>query len=124
MVLKQRANFYNNISTEMIPCQKPMLLQDAVDFEKVGLACAPCLAASSGHGVHIAHITHRTSRTMLITSWDAIESAPNQVGATQALCTGLHLIISSACLVTARSVLIARRHLWTVVAYHMPSRCW
>jgi len=35
MVLKQRANFYNNIATEMIPCQKPMLLQDAMDFEKV-----------------------------------------------------------------------------------------
>lgn len=35
MVLKQRANFYNNISTEMIPCQKPMLLKDAMDFEKV-----------------------------------------------------------------------------------------
>ncbi|KAJ9505745.1 hypothetical protein QJQ45_029246, partial [Haematococcus lacustris] len=35
MVLKQRANFYNNIATEMIPCQKPMLLNDAVAFEKV-----------------------------------------------------------------------------------------
>ena len=35
MVLKQRANFYNNIATEMIPCQKPMMLQDALDFEKV-----------------------------------------------------------------------------------------
>ncbi|MEW5298925.1 MAG: hypothetical protein WDW36_001995 [Sanguina aurantia] len=35
MVLKQRANFYNNISTEMIPCQKPMMLADAMDFEKV-----------------------------------------------------------------------------------------
>lgn len=35
MVLKQRANFYNNISTEMVPCQKPMLLKDAMDFEKV-----------------------------------------------------------------------------------------
>ena len=34
MVLKQRANFYNNIATEMIPCQKPMLLKDAVEFEK------------------------------------------------------------------------------------------
>ncbi|GFR50179.1 hypothetical protein Agub_g12346, partial [Astrephomene gubernaculifera] len=35
MVLKQRANFYNNIATEMVPCQKPMMLKDAVDFEKV-----------------------------------------------------------------------------------------
>lgn len=35
MVLKQSANFYNNISTEMIPCQKPMMLKDAVEFEKV-----------------------------------------------------------------------------------------
>jgi len=35
MVLKQRANFYNNIATEMIPCQKPMLLQDAQEFERV-----------------------------------------------------------------------------------------
>ena len=36
MVLKQSANFYNNISTEMIPCQKPMMLKDALEFEKVG----------------------------------------------------------------------------------------
>jgi hypothetical protein len=35
MVLKQHANFYNNISTEMVPSQKPMMLKDAVDFEKV-----------------------------------------------------------------------------------------
>ncbi|KAG2486208.1 hypothetical protein HYH03_015170 [Edaphochlamys debaryana] len=35
MVLKQRANFYNNIATEMVQCQKPMMLKDAVDFEKV-----------------------------------------------------------------------------------------
>nr|ADI46936.1 DHC1bm [Volvox carteri f. nagariensis] len=35
MVLKQRANFYNNIGTEMVPCQKPMMLKDALDFEKV-----------------------------------------------------------------------------------------
>ncbi len=35
MVLKQRANFYNNIATEMVPCQKPMMLKDALDFEKV-----------------------------------------------------------------------------------------
>nr|ADI46856.1 DHC1bf [Volvox carteri f. nagariensis] len=35
MVLKQRANFYNNIATEMVPCQKPMMLKDALDFERV-----------------------------------------------------------------------------------------
>ena len=35
MVLRQSANFYNNISTEMIPCQKPMMLKDALEFEKV-----------------------------------------------------------------------------------------
>ncbi len=35
MVLKQRANFYNNIATEMVQCQKPMMLKDALDFEKV-----------------------------------------------------------------------------------------
>jgi hypothetical protein len=35
MVLKQSANFYNNISTEMIPCQKPMMLNGAIEFEKV-----------------------------------------------------------------------------------------
>ncbi|GLI62890.1 cytoplasmic dynein 1b heavy chain [Volvox africanus] len=35
MVLKQRANFYNNIATEMVPCQKPMMLKDALEFEKV-----------------------------------------------------------------------------------------
>lgn len=35
MVLKQRANFYNHIGTEMIQCQKPMMLKDALKFEKV-----------------------------------------------------------------------------------------
>jgi hypothetical protein len=35
MVLKQCAHFYNNIGTQMIPCQKPMMLADAVEFEKV-----------------------------------------------------------------------------------------
>ncbi len=40
LVLKQRAHFYNNISTEMVQCQKPMMLQDALDFEQVrGMAC-------------------------------------------------------------------------------------
>jgi dynein heavy chain 2 len=38
MVLQQCAHFYNNIATEMIPCQKPMMLGEAVEFEKVGLA--------------------------------------------------------------------------------------
>jgi dynein heavy chain 2, cytosolic len=38
MVLKQHANFYNNISTQMVPCQKPMMLKDALDFEKVSVA--------------------------------------------------------------------------------------
>jgi len=37
MVLKQRANFYNNVRTEIIPCQKRMLLEDAESFEKVCL---------------------------------------------------------------------------------------
>lgn len=35
MVLQQCAHFYNNIATEMIPCQKPMMLAQAVEFEKV-----------------------------------------------------------------------------------------
>jgi len=35
MVLQQCAHFYNNIATEMIPCQKPMMLAEAVEFEKV-----------------------------------------------------------------------------------------
>eukprot|EP00899_Mesostigma_viride_P029629 jgi/Mesvir1/9851/Mv22388-RA.1 len=35
MVLKQVANFYNDISNQMIPCQKQMMLADAVNFEKV-----------------------------------------------------------------------------------------
>eukprot|EP00878_Enallax_costatus_P024703 GHUV01026383.1.p1 GENE.GHUV01026383.1~~GHUV01026383.1.p1 ORF type:complete len:1576 (+),score=459.42 GHUV01026383.1:1611-6338(+) len=35
MVLHQCAHFYNNIATEMIPSQKPMMLADAVEFEKV-----------------------------------------------------------------------------------------
>ncbi|WIA17572.1 hypothetical protein OEZ85_014399 [Tetradesmus obliquus] len=35
MVLQQCAHFYNNIATEMIPCQKPLMLADAVEFEKV-----------------------------------------------------------------------------------------
>lgn len=36
MVLQQCAHFYNNIATEMIPCQKPLMLAEAVEFEKVG----------------------------------------------------------------------------------------
>jgi hypothetical protein len=41
MVLQQCAHFYNNIATEMIPCQKPMMLAEAVEFEKVcqGMCC-------------------------------------------------------------------------------------
>ena len=35
LVLKQVANFYNEIGTQMIPCQKPMMLKDATAFEKV-----------------------------------------------------------------------------------------
>lgn len=35
MVLQQCAHFYNNIATEMIPCQKPLMLAEAVEFEKV-----------------------------------------------------------------------------------------
>jgi dynein heavy chain 2 len=35
MVLQQCAHFYNNIATEMIPCQKPMMLAEAVEYEKV-----------------------------------------------------------------------------------------
>mmetsp|Transcript_17017 Transcript_17017/g.54247 ORF Transcript_17017/g.54247 Transcript_17017/m.54247 type:complete len:3325 (+) Transcript_17017:156-10130(+) len=35
LVLKQVANFYNDIATQMTPCQKPMMLSDAVEFEKV-----------------------------------------------------------------------------------------
>jgi hypothetical protein len=35
MVLQQCAHFYNNIATQMIPCQKPLMLADAVEFEKV-----------------------------------------------------------------------------------------
>ena len=35
MVLKQVANFYNDLATKIIPCQKPMLLEDAIEFEKV-----------------------------------------------------------------------------------------
>ncbi|KAL3130926.1 hypothetical protein ABBQ38_000251 [Trebouxia sp. C0009 RCD-2024] len=35
LLLKQVVNFYNNSSTEIIPCQKPMLLQYARDFESV-----------------------------------------------------------------------------------------
>ena len=49
MVLKQHANFYNNISTEMVPCQKPMMLKDAIDFEKVcllqGTAALQCFSS-------------------------------------------------------------------------------
>ncbi|GMH35100.1 hypothetical protein BSKO_02968 [Bryopsis sp. KO-2023] len=35
LVLKQVANFYSDIGTQMIPCQKPMMLRDAEEFEKV-----------------------------------------------------------------------------------------
>lgn len=35
MVLKQVAHFYNDVSTQMIACQKPMLISFAANFEKV-----------------------------------------------------------------------------------------
>ncbi|KAK3283536.1 hypothetical protein CYMTET_8768 [Cymbomonas tetramitiformis] len=35
MVLKQVANFYNDIGTQMIDCQKAMMLDDAREFERV-----------------------------------------------------------------------------------------
>lgn len=35
MLLKQVANFYNEISTLMIPCQKLIMLQDALRFESI-----------------------------------------------------------------------------------------
>lgn len=35
LILKQVANFYHDIGTQMIPCQKPMMLRDAEEFEKV-----------------------------------------------------------------------------------------
>lgn len=35
MVLKQIANFYNTLSSQIIQCQKPMLLADALSFEKL-----------------------------------------------------------------------------------------
>ena len=35
MVLRQVANFYNNIASEMLFCQKPMMLDEAVRFESV-----------------------------------------------------------------------------------------
>ena len=41
-MLKQQAHFYNNIGTEMVPCQKPMMLQDALEFEQVGGRGAHC----------------------------------------------------------------------------------
>ena len=34
MVLKQVANFYNQLSNQIILCQKPMLLADALEFER------------------------------------------------------------------------------------------
>jgi hypothetical protein len=37
LVLKQCANFHNNIATQMIPSQKPMMLADAIEFEQVGV---------------------------------------------------------------------------------------
>jgi dynein heavy chain 2 len=35
MVLRQVVNFYNDIGTQMIPCQKTMMLKDAHDFEQM-----------------------------------------------------------------------------------------
>ena len=34
MVLRQVANFYNNIASEMIPCQKPMMLDASPEVER------------------------------------------------------------------------------------------
>lgn len=35
LILKQVANFYEDIGTQMIPCQKAMMLKDAEEFERV-----------------------------------------------------------------------------------------
>jgi dynein heavy chain 2 len=35
VILKQVANFYNNLSTEIIPCTKGLMLQQAIAFEEV-----------------------------------------------------------------------------------------
>jgi hypothetical protein len=36
MVLRQCAHFYNTIGSQMIESQKPMMLSDALEFEKAG----------------------------------------------------------------------------------------
>jgi dynein heavy chain 2 len=35
VTLKQLANFYNSMGTQMIDCQKPMMLEKAAEFESL-----------------------------------------------------------------------------------------
>ena len=34
-ILQQVASFYNSISTQMIPCQQPLMLETALEFERL-----------------------------------------------------------------------------------------
>jgi hypothetical protein len=57
-VLKQCANFYNNIATQMIPSQKPMMLADAIEFEQVGSCLNALLQVWLSHMLKLHEATH------------------------------------------------------------------
>lgn len=75
MVLQQCAHFYNNVATEMIPCQKPMMLAEAVEFEKVGYlpptqVCRillPCLLPCKPTELELVVVLGRLSSVRCIT---------------------------------------------------------
>lgn len=46
LLLKQVVNFYNNSATEIIPCQKPMLLQVRPTAKSAGACCGLLMQSS------------------------------------------------------------------------------
>ncbi len=53
LALKQCAQFFNNVASHMIPCQKPLMLEDALEFEqarrgRMWLCCQGCCQGQKG----------------------------------------------------------------------------
>lgn len=62
MVLRQCAHFYNTIGSQMIESQKPMMLADALEFEKVCRRTAPVASSVLLQG-HTYRVTGNACRT-------------------------------------------------------------
>lgn len=77
MVLQQCAHFYNNIATEMIPCQKPMMLAEAVEFEKVGFSSRPPHCKWTVYLTDVTLAAHASSGLCTDTAWRLHAAGPS-----------------------------------------------